>query len=100
VVAASIVHANADELDDNEIDDNNSIIAVEDIPQQPPHAPLIVNDTEDDDDNNDDATGSGKDDDDVNVNEDEDYDDSVIGHGIGGKNIPIMARLAKGQTLE
>jgi hypothetical protein len=25
---------------------------------------------------------------------------SVIGHGIGGKHIPIMARLAKGQTLE
>jgi hypothetical protein len=24
----------------------------------------------------------------------------VIGHGIGGKHIPIMARLAKGQTLE
>jgi len=24
----------------------------------------------------------------------------VIGHGIGGKDIPIMARLAKGQTLE
>ncbi len=26
--------------------------------------------------------------------------ESVIGHGIGGKDIPIMARLAKGQTLE
>jgi hypothetical protein len=25
---------------------------------------------------------------------------SVIGHGIGGKHIPIMAHLAKGQTLE
>jgi len=25
---------------------------------------------------------------------------SVIGHGIGGKDIPIMARLAKGKTLE
>jgi len=25
---------------------------------------------------------------------------TVIGHGIGGKDIPIMARLAKGQTLE
>jgi hypothetical protein len=77
VVAASIVHANADELDDYKIDDDNGIIAVEDIPQQPPHAPLIVNDTEDDDDDNDDATGSGNDDDDVDVNEDEDYDDSV-----------------------
>ena len=27
-------------------------------------------------------------------------DATVIGHGIGGKDIPIMARLAKGQTLE
>ena len=26
--------------------------------------------------------------------------ESVIGHGIGGKDIPIMARLAKGQMLE
>ncbi len=26
--------------------------------------------------------------------------ESVIGHGIGGKDIPIMARLAKGKTLE
>jgi hypothetical protein len=71
VVAAPIVHANADELDDYKIDNNDGIIAVEDIPQQPPHAPLIVNDTEDDDD--DDAAGSG-DDDDVDVDEDEDYD--------------------------
>jgi hypothetical protein len=26
--------------------------------------------------------------------------ESVIGHGIGGKDIPIMAHLAKGKTLE
>ena len=26
--------------------------------------------------------------------------ESVIGHGIGGKDIPIMARLAKSKTLE
>jgi len=26
--------------------------------------------------------------------------ESVIGHGIGGKDIPIMVRLAKGQMLE
>ncbi len=75
VVTASIVHANADELDDYEIDDNNGIIAVEDIPQQPPHAPLIVNDTKDNNDDGDDATGSGNDDNDVNADEDEDYDD-------------------------
>ena len=66
VVAAPIVHANADELDDYEIDDDDSIIAVgEDIPQQPPHA-LVVNDT----DNDDDAPGSGDDNDD-----DDDGDD-------------------------
>ena len=35
VVAASIVHANADELDDYEIDDDDGIMAVDDIPQQP-----------------------------------------------------------------
>jgi hypothetical protein len=72
VVAASIVHTNADKLDDYEIDGNNGIIAVEDIPQQPPHAPLIVNDIDDDDD----AAGSGDDNDDVDVDEDDDYDDS------------------------
>ena len=53
------------------------IIAVEDITQQPPHAPLIVNDTENDNNDDDDnATGSGDDDDNVDVDEDEDYDDS------------------------
>ena len=79
VVAASIVHANADEIDNYDIDDDDSIIAVEVIPQQPPHAPLIVNDTEDDNNNNDDddATGSGDDNDNVDVKEDEDYNDSL-----------------------
>jgi hypothetical protein len=66
VGAAPIVHANTDELDDYNIDNNNDIIAVGDIPQQPPHAPLIVNDTDNDDDDDDD------DDNDVNVGEDED----------------------------
>ena len=76
MVAASIVHANADKLDDYKIDDDNGIIAVEDIPQQPPHAPLIVNDTEDNGDNN--AAWSGNVDNvDVDVDEDEDYDDSL-----------------------
>ncbi len=73
MVAEPIVHANADELDDDEIDDDDGIIAIEDIPQQPPHTPLIVNDTEDDDEDN--AAGSG-DDDDIDVDEDENYDDS------------------------
>ena len=67
MVAASIVHANADELDNYEIDDDNGIIAVEDIPQQPPHAPLIVNDTED---------NCGDGDNNVDANDDEDYNDS------------------------
>ena len=65
MVAAPIVHTNADDLDDYEIDDNDGIIAIGDIPQQPPHAPLVVNDTDDDDD----AAGSGD-----NDNDDEDVD--------------------------
>jgi len=74
VVAALIVHTNADKLDNYEIDNDDGIIAVEDIPQQPPHAPLIliVNDTDDDDD----AAGSGDDNDDVDTDDDEDHNDS------------------------
>ena len=74
VVAALIVHANTDKLDDYKIDDDDGIIAVEDIPQQPPHPPLIiiVNNTDD----NDDAAGSG-DDDNVDTNDNEDHDDSL-----------------------
>ena len=72
-MAALIVHANSDELDDYKIDDDNGIIAVEDIPQKPPHAPLIVNGTEDDDEDN--AAESG-DHNNSDVDEDEDYDDS------------------------
>jgi hypothetical protein len=71
VVTAPIVHANTDELDDYEIDDDNGITAVGDIPQQPPHAPLVVNDTDDDND----AAGSGDDDDDnedIDIDEDDD----------------------------
>ena len=45
----SIVHANMDKLDHYEIDNDDSIIAVADIPQQSPHAPLVVNVTDDDD---------------------------------------------------
>ena len=55
VMAAPIIHANADELNDYEIDNDDSIIAVGDIPQQPPHAPLVVNDA----DNDNDTAGSG-----------------------------------------
>ncbi len=39
VAAAPIVHANADKLDDYKIDNDDGIIAIGDIPQQPPHAP-------------------------------------------------------------
>jgi len=56
------VHANADELDDYKIDNDSGIIAVGDIPQQPPHAPLEINDTNDDD--NEAAAGGGDDNDD------------------------------------
>ncbi len=69
MVAAPIVHANVDELDDYEIDDDDNIIAVGDIPQQPPHAPLVVNDTDNDDD--DDGNDDNDDDDDDNDNDDE-----------------------------
>jgi hypothetical protein len=87
VGAAPIVHTNVDKLDDYKIDGDDGIIAVGDIPQQPPHAPLVVNNT--DDDNN--TAGSGDDDDDnedVDGDEDDDYsseqddEDNVIGHGI------------------
>jgi hypothetical protein len=59
VAAAPIVHANADKFVDYKIDDNDGIIAVGDVPQQPPHIPLVVNDTEDD-------AAAGSDDDDDN----------------------------------
>ena len=74
VVAAPIVHANADELDDYEIDDDNGIIAVGDIPQQPPHAPLVVNDTagSGDDDNDDDNEDIDGDEDDDNSSDQDD----------------------------
>ncbi len=68
VAAAPIVHANTDKLDDYKIDNDNDIIVVRDIPQQPPHAPLVVNDTDDDDD---DTVESG------DVDEDEDDYDSL-----------------------
>jgi hypothetical protein len=74
-VAASIIHANTDKLEDYEIDDDNGIIAIGDIPQQPPHAPLVVNDT--DDDNNTGGSGDNdEDDDDKDFDGDEDDDNS------------------------
>jgi hypothetical protein len=67
VAAAPIVHANADKFVDYEIDDDDGIIAVGDIPQQPPHVPLVVNDTDDNV-----AVGSDDDDDDDDGSSDED----------------------------
>ncbi len=72
VVAAPTVHANADELDNYKIDDDNGIIAVGDIPQQPPQALLVVNDTDDDDG----TMGSGNDDNGKDLDGDEDDDNS------------------------
>ena len=75
VAAALIIHANKDELDDYDFDDDDGIIAIGDIPQQPPHAPLVVNDTAN---NNDAAESDDNDGDDNNdVNEDEDNNDSL-----------------------
>ncbi len=63
MAAVPIVHANADEFVNYKIDDDNGIIAVGDIPQQPPRVPLVVNNTDeevaagsDDDDNNNDSS--------------------------------------------
>ena len=85
VVAAPIVHANADKLDDYESDDDDGIIAIGVIPQQPPHAPLEINDTDDDDDeaateasddDNDNDNNNDNDDNGDDIDEDEDNDDS------------------------
>jgi hypothetical protein len=62
VAAAPIVHANADKFVDYKIDNDDRIIAIGDIPQQPPHVPLIVSDTDDNV-----ATGSDDDDDNDNL---------------------------------
>jgi hypothetical protein len=46
VAAASIVHTNADKFVNYKIDNGNGIIAIGDVPQQPPHVPLVVNNTD------------------------------------------------------
>ena len=87
MAAAPIVHANTDKLDDYQIDNNDGIIAVGDIPKQPPHAPQVVNDTandsttgiDDDDDNNDnDDDNNGDDKNDVD-------DDNLLDEGDDNK---------------
>jgi hypothetical protein len=64
VAAAPIIHANADKFVDYKIDNNDGIIAVGDIPQQPPHVPLVVNNTD-----NDVPAGSDDDDDDDDLSD-------------------------------
>jgi hypothetical protein len=82
MAASSIVHANADKLGDYKIGNNDGIIVMGDIPQHPPHALLIVNNTDNKDiagsddnnnnaesndnnrSNNNDDNSSGKDDND------------------------------------
>jgi hypothetical protein len=71
----STVHTNADKLNDYEIDNNDGIIAVGDIPHQPPHAPLLVDDTGD---NNNTTAGSGDDDDEDNEDVDGEKDDDNL----------------------
>ena len=44
------IHANVNKLDDYGSDNDGGIIAVADIPTQPPHAPLVVNNTDHDND--------------------------------------------------
>ncbi len=70
--APPLVHANVDKLDAYEGDDDDGIIAVADIPQQPPHAPLIIHDTNDEDVESD----EGADDTESNDEESDDEDDA------------------------
>ncbi len=58
----------ADKFVDYEIDNNDGIIAIGDIPQQPPHDPLVVNETDDD------VTAGSDDDDDNDDLSDKDVD--------------------------
>jgi len=76
VAAALIVHANVDELDDYKNDDDDGIIAVGDMPQQLPNAPLVVNNTDKDDTARSDDDDNDNNDDDDNNDSDDDGDDS------------------------
>ncbi len=63
-----LVHANVDKLNAYESDNDDGIIAVADIPQHSPHAPLVINDT------NNDNVGSDEDADNTESNDDESDD--------------------------
>ena len=60
-----------DELDAYEGNDNDGIIAVADIPQQPPHAPLIINNTDDEDVESDEGADDTESNDEESNNEDD-----------------------------
>jgi hypothetical protein len=84
--APLIVPANADKLDDYKIDGNDGILAVGDVPQQPPQAHLVVNDTDNDSiagsDDKDEGAESNNDD-----RSDEDNDKNLLRND--GNNEPV-----------
>ncbi len=89
-VAPSIVPANADELDDYEFEDNGSIIAMGDVLQQPPLAPLVVNDTNDNgivgsDDEDEDAESNN------NYGSNDDDDDNLSGNNSNNEPVDLVA---------
>ncbi len=90
VAAPLIVPANADKLSNYEIDDNDSIIAVGDIPQQPPHAPLVVNNTD-----NNGVAGSDNNNEDAESNKDngsnDDNDNNLLGNDGNNKPVDLVA---------
>ena len=86
----SFIHTNPDKLDNYKSDNDNGIIAVADIPEQPPHAPLVVIDT--DNDNN---VGSDKDADDTESK----VDESIINNN-AESNVDKLSDLAAAIDLD
>jgi hypothetical protein len=66
-----LVHANIYKLHAYKKDNNNGIIAVANIPQQPPRAPLVINDTDDNDLGSDEDADDTESDNDKSDNEDD-----------------------------
>ncbi len=89
-VAPLIVPMNADKLDNYGVDDDDGIIAMGDIPQQPPHAPLVVNDTD-----NNGIAGCDKDDEDAESDNDDgsdnNDDDNLSGNNSDNKLVDLVA---------
>ncbi len=89
-VASLIIPANADKLDNYKIDNNGGIIAMGDIPQQPPHAPLVVNNTDNDgiaesDDNDEDAKSNSNN----GINDND--DGNLSGNDVDNKPVDLAA---------